>query len=118
EDYNYMMKFTEAMYKETIRRTWGKKPLEIRGEKVDWMKKWGKVDYYDAFEKGTGIDLRTATEDILRGKARELGVRPEPHAGKGRLIDLIYKKAVRPKLLEPCFLVDPPVEIEPLAKRL
>ena len=38
-------------------------------------------------------------------------------AGKGRLIDLIYKKTVRPNLIEPCFLVDPPVEIEPLAKR-
>ena len=39
-------------------------------------------------------------------------------ADKGRLIDLIYKKNVRPKLIEPGFLIDPPVEVEPLAKRL
>jgi lysyl-tRNA synthetase class 2 len=41
----------------------------------------------------------------------------EKNAGKGRLIDLIFKKTVRPTLVEPCFLIDPPVEIEPLAKR-
>jgi lysyl-tRNA synthetase class 2 len=37
--------------------------------------------------------------------------------GKGRLIDLIYKKTVRPHLTDPAFLIHPPVEVSPLAKR-
>src|SRR5207244_574988 len=37
--------------------------------------------------------------------------------GKGRLIDLIYKKTVRPSIIQPCFLVHHPVDISPLAKR-
>jgi len=32
-------------------------------------------------------------------------------------VDLIFKKKVRPSLLKPCFLINPPVEIEPLAKK-
>ena len=44
-------------------------------------------------------------------------LQPEKNLGRGRLIDLIYKKTMRPNLTEPCFLVDPPVDIEPLAKR-
>lgn len=53
----------------------------------------------------------------LKQKASELHVKTEEGLSKGRLIDLIYKKNVRPKLIQPCFLIDPPVEIEPLAKR-
>jgi len=33
------------------------------------------------------------------------------------VIDSIFKK-IRPQLLDPCFLVNQPIEVEPLAKRL
>jgi len=36
--------------------------------------------------------------------------------GDGRLIDLIYKKTVRPKLIQPCFLVNHPILVSPLSK--
>jgi len=53
----------------------------------------------------------------LFARAKEVGAEPRKNDGRGRLIDLIYKKTVRPNLLQPCFLINPPVEIEPLAKR-
>ena len=37
--------------------------------------------------------------------------------GRGRLVDLLFKKA-RLKLIQPCLLVDPPADVEPLAKRI
>ena len=33
------------------------------------------------------------------------------------MTDLLFKKIVRPKLIEPCFLVGHPVEVSPLAKK-
>jgi lysyl-tRNA synthetase class 2 len=75
------------------------------------------VDYYEALKKEAGVDLHDASIDDLRKKAESLGIVPEPFAREGRLIDLIFKKTVRPKLVSPCFLVNPPVSIEPLAKR-
>jgi len=62
--------------------------------------------------------LKKATHGDLLEKARKLGLEPEKGAGKGRLIDLIFKHTARKKIVEPSFLVDPPVEVEPLAKRL
>ena len=61
--------------------------------------------------------MNKVSDSGLKKKADELGLKYEPSAQRGRLIDLIYKKTVRPKLVEPGFLVNPPVEIEPLAKR-
>jgi len=71
----------------------------------------------EAFKKAVKLDPLSATRAELYEKAKKMNLGPEPHAGKGRLIDLLFKKTVRPTLQDPCFLIDPPVEIEPLAKR-
>lgn len=84
---------------------------------IDWGKKWGRVDYYDIFKKETGIDLNKAGEHELRAYATKQGLDHQKHIGRGRVIDLIFKK-IRHKLVQPCFLVNPPADIEPLAKRL
>lgn len=118
EDYHDMMRFVERMYKKTIKAVCGALTLKnINGETIHWGAKWPSVEYFAVFKKETGIDLSTTTREELSRSARALGLSFEKNAGKGRLIDLIYKKAVRPKLVQPCFLVDPPVEVEPLAKR-
>ncbi len=118
ENYDDMMRFIEGMYKEVVKKLFGALKVRIQDADIDWGEKWPKVDYYEIFKKETGINLSSATEEQLQKKARELNISIKPFYKKGRLIDLIYKKAVRPNLIQPCFLVDPPVEIEPLAKRL
>lgn len=117
-DYNDVMKLTEKTYKEVIQKTCGGMTTVRDGKVIDWSKKWEKVDYVEAFKKeNQGLDPVSAGRDELFARAKELELRPEKTAGRGRLIDLIFKKTVRGKLIEPCFLIDPPVAIEPLAKR-
>ncbi|MCR4328286.1 MAG: lysine--tRNA ligase [Patescibacteria group bacterium] len=117
-DYEELMKFTETLFKTTIKAVTGGFTTSYQGNKINWGKKWGRVEYCDVFKEANGIDPRTATEHELEKKAHALKIAPESGFGKGRLIDLIYKKTVRPHLIEPAFLVNPPVEIEPLAKRM
>jgi lysyl-tRNA synthetase class 2 len=116
-DYHDVMKLVERTYKEVIEKTCGGLVTEYGGKKIDWSKKWPSVDYVDAFKKANDLDPIKASHADLLKKAKELKLEVDKGAGKGRLIDLIYKKTVRPTLMEPCFLVNPPVEIEPLAKR-
>lgn len=117
-DYNDLMKFVEKLYKKVIKATCGSLITEWKGKKIDWSKKWPMVDYYSVFKKKTGIDLEKAAVKDLFDKAREKGVSADISLGKGRLIDLLFKKMVRPAMIQPCFLMDPPIEIEPLAKRI
>lgn len=116
-EYEDLMKLIEKTYKAVVKKTTGGLKTVYDGKKIDWSKKWKKVDYVEIFKKFNKLDPLSATEDELRKKAIELNLNPERHMGKGRLIDLIFKKTARPTLVEPCFLIDPPVEIEPLAKR-
>lgn len=117
-DYREMMKFVESMYKNVIKKTFGSSVRAWEGKKVDWGKKWKTVDYYEVFKKEAGIDLSRASDAELLKKAKSVGASVRAGMGRGRVIDLIYKKTVRPKLIDPCFLINPPVEVEPLAKRL
>lgn len=111
------MELTEAMFKETVKNVLGGFVHEYEGEKIDWEAKWPVVDYFTAFQKETGIDLSgDVSIATLQAKANELHVKFEKTAGKGRLIDLIYKKTVRQNLIQPCFLVGHPIEVSPLAK--
>ncbi len=67
--------------------------------------------------KETGIDLSgEVTVEELQKKADELHIKYEKNYGKGRMIDTVYKKTVRQKLIQPCFLVGHPLEVSPLAK--
>lgn len=117
-DYENMMAFVEKLYTTTIQKVFGTTDLTIQGEVIHWGEKWPRVDYYEIFKESTGLDLTQVTDAELLNRATELKLKIEKGMGRGRLIDLIYKKLVRPKLVQPCFLIDPPVEVEPLAKRL
>jgi lysyl-tRNA synthetase class 2 len=117
EDYRGLMKFIEKLYKKVVKETTGTLTTTREGKKINWGGKWKTVDYVAAFKKEAGMDPLTATREELVAKAKVLKLQLEPAMERGRLIDLIYKKTVRPKLIQPCFLIDPPVEIEPLAKR-
>jgi len=111
------MKFLQKMFKIVLKDVTGSLIISNKGRKVDFGKKWEIYDYYKVFKKYAKMDIDKSSLDDLKVKAKKLGIKYEKYAGKGRLIDLIYKKTVRPNLIKPGFLIDPPVEIEPLAKR-
>lgn len=113
------MKFVEKMYKEIVKNIAKDMATEYEGEKIDWSVKWPKLDYFKEFKKETGIDLSRAdlSVEALKAKADELGIKYDISYGKGRMIDVIYKKTVREKLIQPCFLIGHPVEVSPLAKK-
>ncbi len=116
-DHKKLMELAERLIKNVIKETLGTLSHEYRGKNVNWDGKWKRYDYFDEFNKYTGLDLADTGEKDLKKYAEEEGIDTSLHVGRGRLIDVIFKKKVRPELWEPGFLVLPPVDIEPLAKR-
>ena len=112
------MEFAEKLFKEIISKVIGETETEYEGNKIKWDTKFPIIDYFEEFEKETGLDLGTdLSAEALRAKADELGIKYEKGYGKGKMIDTIYKKTVRQKLIQPCFLVGHPLEVSPLAKK-
>jgi len=116
-DYEKLMELIERLFKYIVGETLGQSSHQYQGKIIDWDSPWKRYDYYEEFEKHTGLELEKVKEKDLINYAKDSGIDIDKHVGKGRLIDIIFKKKVRPHLIEPGFLVLPPIDIEPLAKR-
>jgi lysyl-tRNA synthetase class 2 len=112
------MELVEKLYKDIVRAVVGDNMTTVHdGETINWNIDFPRVDYFTEFKKETGIDLSgEVTVEELQKKADELHIKYEKNYGKGRMIDTVYKKTVRQKLIQPCFLVGHPLEVSPLAK--
>lgn len=116
-DHEMGMQMIEALFKEIVFRVTGGYETEYEGQRITWNGIWSRVDYFEAFEHETGINLsKEVSVETLMKKANELGIKYEKNYGKGRMIDVIYKKTVRKKLIQPCFLTGHPIDISPLSK--
>lgn len=120
-DFDMMIAFVQNLYQHIIEKTCGSLETSYQGTAIDWSGDWPRLDYFELFKKYTDIDLNSATEEELKAYAKANHIKAEEFAGKGRLIDLIFKKKIRvlPEVsMQPAFLVNQPVELEPLAKRV
>lgn len=115
-DWKDGMKLVEKLFKKIVQTVSGNMETEYEGSKINWGGKWEKLQYFTVFKNNTGLDLNKVSEEDLKKKAGGLGIKIDPGMSKGRMIDAIYKKTVRPTLIQPSFLVGHPVEISPLAK--
>lgn len=112
------MEFAEKMFKKIVHEVLGSETSKYEDDEIDWSNKFSTVDYFEEFKKETGLDLNAdISVDELKAKADELKIKYEPEYGKGKMIDTLYKKTVRLKLIQPCFLVGHPIEVSPLAKK-
>jgi len=120
-NFEQLMDFTREMCQYVIKETFGALKSKYQGKEINWGGEWPKLDYFELFKKYTGIDLNKTTEKKLRDYADKNKIDYEKFAGKGRLIDLIFKKTIRTKpeiSMQPSFLINQPIEIEPLAKKV
>ncbi|OGI28956.1 MAG: hypothetical protein A2184_00955, partial [Candidatus Moranbacteria bacterium RIFOXYA1_FULL_44_7] len=108
------MKLTKKIFQEIVKKS-GKAETEYEGNMINWLGKWETKDYFKLFKEETEIDLgKEISVEDLKKKAVELRIEYRPEYGKGRMVDLLFKKKIRPKLTNPCFLVGHPIEVSPL----
>ncbi len=107
-------KFVRDLYITTAKEVFGQTKFTTREYTFDVESEWGEIDYAEEIKKRTGIDIFTATPEIMTKKLEELGVSYE---GKNleRLTDSLWKYC-RKQITGPVFLVNHPKLVAPLSK--
>ena len=88
------------------------------GQTIDFGLPWQRLHLREAIKKSCGVDFEAYPDAAsLRTRMTELNMDVDPTKGKGRLIEDLLSTFVEPKLFQPTFLLDYPVEMSPLAKK-
>ncbi len=117
-DYEKAMEFVESMLEHIVDKSFGGTRIEFQGKEIHFVKPYTRISFNDLFKKYSGLDYDEAGENELKEKAKELGIKIEKSMTKGNLGDEIYKKIARPNIISPTFVINHPIEISPLAKKL
>ncbi|MEK7580202.1 MAG: lysine--tRNA ligase, partial [Patescibacteria group bacterium] len=118
-DYRDLMRLTEELMSFLVQELTGGEELIYGDHHLSFKTPFSKIDYRQALIKYANIDLADYPEATdLAEKAIKMGLKIEKAWGKGKLIDEIYKELVRPKLIDPVFIINHPIELSPLAKKI
>jgi lysyl-tRNA synthetase class 2 len=117
-DYQDIMRLVEEMVAYVAEQVLGSLRLTYGDVEIDLTPPWRRLTLREAILEHSGIDFEAHTDaPSLRGAMVALGVEAPTGAGRGKLIDELLSTFVEPKLIQPTFLLDYPVELSPLAKR-
>jgi lysyl-tRNA synthetase class 2 len=116
-DYNHVAAMTEELVAHAARETIGTMVFERDDQAIDVVPPWRRVTLRDAILEETQIDIAQSTDrDTLASQMEARGLDADPAAGWGKLVDELLSKRVEPKLVQPTFVLDYPVELSPFAK--
>ena len=116
-DYEMAMKLVKEMYCHVAEKTFGTLEFKIKDFKINLGKEWERYDYQKEIKKFTGVDILKTDLGEIRKKLDELKIEYEKNLNLARGIDNLWKYCRR-KIAGPGFLVNIPVIVSPLAKKL
>ena len=118
-DYNGMMDIIEEMLKYISQKVLGTTVVEYGDVKLDFGKSFERLSMVDAVKKYAGVDFNEINSDEeAKAVADKRHIEYEARHKKGDILNLFFDTYVEDKLVQPTFIMNHPVEISPLAKRM
>lgn len=121
-NYEDNMKFLKEMVTYIFNKLFdGNLVVTIGDKDIDFGGEWEIVSFRDLVLKDCGIDIDkypTASELLAEIRANNIELDEEniENLGRGNLIDALYKKVSRPKIIKPTYLIKHPIDLSPLAR--
>lgn len=118
-DYHGMMDLTENMYRHVAQEVLGTTKIVYNGVEMDLGKPFERITMIDAVKKYANIDWNTVetTEDAV-ALAKKHHIEVEKRHKKGDILSLFFEEFAEEHLIQPTFVMDHPIEISPLTKKI
>ena len=117
-DYKDLMKLTERMFENLLKKLFGRLIIKYEGKEIDFKTPWPRIEFNQLIKKYTKINLEEINLGATKKEAEKLGIEIKTGASKAEIADEIYKKICLPKIWQPTFLIHHPLGTFPLAKPL
>lgn len=110
--------FVESLLRSVVQNVFGSLKMQTEEGEIDFGQPFEVIAYYDLLKRYALIsepEKLSLEEAIL--KAKQFGVTVDEAWNLAKVLDHIYKKVCRPKLIQPTYIIDYPASFFPLAKR-
>ncbi len=117
EDYTFCMEFVEQLLARLAQEICGASKLTYEGRQYDLTPPWKRLAFFDLLNEAVGVEVRRMSDAGLARECQAAGLKLQAgEVGRGKLLDKLFGARVEPKLSGPCFVLDYPKELSPLAK--
>ena len=118
-DYRSMMELVEEMIGTLAKEVLGSASITYRGHGISLASPWQRIPLLDAIRTHTGEDLSPERgEAAAVAAADKMGLQIEGPKTYAKIVDEALKSRVVPALSLPTFLLDYPIALSPLAKKI
>lgn len=109
--------FAEEVLKTVVKGALGKIKISHEEVEIDFSKPFTTATYFDLIERYALIpNPASAPTDTLLLAGQRLDAKVSAQDTREKMLDAIFKRAVRSKLIQPTFVIDYPKDMLPLAK--
>ena len=126
-DYASMMNMAEEIVTQCALAVQGKLTIDYQGTEICLERPWRRETMHNLVKEASGIDFSEFGDDLEAAKELTLTTLARSLEDKGKfaiencssighVLNEVFEMVVEPKLLQPTFVLDYPVEISPLAK--
>ena len=125
-NYEDNMRFTEKMFDYLFEKLGLSKKLNVKDKEgeikeVDFTTPRKRIDFTKGIQEASGIDITTYGMDDADKFRADIKAHGSEFEGMQKmwtttLIDYLYKKVLRPKIIGPAFIYNYPVIMQPLAR--
>jgi lysyl-tRNA synthetase class 2 len=119
-DYRQVMEMAEQMVAGVARDVLAGSKIQFRGHEIELKPPWRRLPMREAILEFAGVDFAEHPDaESLREAARAAGLPATSDWSRGKTLDELVSNLVEPRLIQPTFLVDYPVDFpgSTLAKR-
>ena len=114
-----MMELTESLIRDVCVTVNGTAKVPYGDEELDFGAPFAKMTMIEAVKKYSGIDFNEIPDtEAAKALAKEKGIEFEERHKKGDILSLFFEEYAEEKLIQPTFIIDHPIEISPLTKKI
>ena len=122
-NYEDNIKFYKKFIKELLLELVGTTTIEYQGQQLDFGKEdWDRINYVEKMREILGVDFLSITEPAeLKKIIVDKGIFTlqdlEEYKSISQIVDFVYKKTIREKIVQPTIMYNYPSALIPLARR-
>ncbi|OSS41405.1 Lysyl-tRNA synthetase (class 2) [Desulfurella amilsii] len=118
KEYNFLLDFTEELFEHLLSNLGLDKKITYGDFEIDFSRPYKRTKFIDALKEIGGL-----ADEVIKDKmqclelAKQLEKKVDENTTHAKILAELFDALVEPKLINPTFITEYPVEISPLAKK-